>query len=284
MNRPTELAAALRALEACDPKPAEILVSDDSPASDRRSEDVCRQFRAVKYQVGLRSGLSANRNACVAASAGKWLHFTDDDLIVPADFYSRAAKVLAIRGDRSVVSGCEWKYEHGPDAPPALMQPQHSGFWAHMRNAEKQDANCVVINAAVFPRELFRTARFDERLKYGCEESDITLQAIHAGYKLVYEPSLFVKHYPSTANRDQYRGWLIASQVYAGLKRQWLYRGGALGAVAFGAFAVPRLLLFQLRRSGLSAFIASTMQACRGIAYFLPLLHARNSRLGHESA
>jgi len=279
MSRPRELDRALRALQACAPMPTEILVSDDSPASDRRSEDLCRQFGAVRYQVGPRRGLSANRNVCVAASVGSWLHFTDDDVTVPADFYDRAAKVAAIRGDRSVLCGFEWRYDGGPDAPPARVEPQRSGFWAHMRDAEKQDANCVVINAAIFPRELFRCARFDEMLKYGCEESDITLQALHRGYKLAHDPSLFVNHYPSAANRDQYRRWVITSQVYAGLKRQWLFRQSGIGTLGFGALAVPRLLLFQLRRDGLSQAVSGTTQACRGVGCFLTLLGSRRTKV-----
>jgi GT2 family glycosyltransferase len=265
-NRPDELRKCLDSLARCEPAPSQVIVSDDSAATDLQSEALCWQYPRVEYQRGPRSGLSANRNACLRECRSDWIHFIDDDVVVDAGFYAKCGNLLPTLEPRTIVTGCERNFLR---RHPFKVRPRRHGFWILMLPARKTKFNCVVINATLFPRSLFDQIEFDEFFKYGCEESDISLHAASIGYRLVYADDLSVDHHPAAANRDVYRGWLVASQVYAGLKRQWNYKHSYVRTVAFAAVAVPRLLLHTLRRKGLKAFVDATQQAGRGFVHFL---------------
>ena len=280
MNRADDLRRALLALHACEPRPSQIVVSDDSPADRRESAAVCGEFPDVVYVIGPRRGLAANRNAALRVANADWIHFIDDDVIVPSDLYGCFASV-AQRRPVSLISGSEHRYESA-DAAPVRVEPPYAGFWAHL-GPRPGAANCVVINAAFFPAGLFKRAQFDEFLKYGCEESDITCHAIALGYELVYEPSLSVSHYPSSVNRSLYATWTIASQTYAGLKRQWCYRRSSIRTIGYAFIATPRLILFHARRGGWTGLRASLVQASRGTWHFLRQLNCQSIRNGIET-
>ncbi|MGC4030165.1 MAG: glycosyltransferase [Tepidisphaeraceae bacterium] len=275
MNRPDELRCGLEALCMCEPRPDEILVSDDSPEMDRCTEEVCGEFSRIAYHRGPRRGLAANRNAAIAGVNSDWIHFIDDDVKVRPDFYKNAGEIIASLSEPALLSGFE--QNHSPDREPRLVKPPYAGFWPHLEDAAGRSPTCVVINAALFPRELLQTTPFDERLKYGCEESDITCHALAKGYRLIVDERLVVDHYPSPANRSVYQGWLIASQVYAGLKRQWLYARNPLKAVLYLLIAVPRLVIFHFRRGGLRGGVAALKQTAQGLKYFAELLQERRS-------
>ena len=280
MNRPDELAGALRALAACRPEPAEVLVSDDSPEADRRSQAVCAGLDRVRYQRGPRRGLGANRNAAVAAVTADWVHFIDDDVEVLPGFYATAADVIdGVGGANVVVTGVERRHASRSDPAPVVVAPPYAGFWAHFQPVPAgRSPTCVVINAALFPRRLLTRTPFDERLKYGCEESDITCHAIALGYSLVCDARLAVDHYPAAENRAVYGKWIVASQVYAGLKRQWVYGRTATGTIGFLALAVPRLLAYHARAGGLRGGASAVRQAGRGLGYFVGLLRESSGR------
>jgi GT2 family glycosyltransferase len=250
MNRPDDLVRALAALAACDPPPVKVVVSDDSPEADRRSEAACAGGHGVLYRRGPRRGLGANRNAALTAIGdADWVHFIDDDVIVPTDFYRVATDTCRRAAGLTLISGGEVR--HGPGDAAVTVVPPRASFWPHLLPPGRDGGNCVVINAALFPRGLFERAAFDEGLRYGCEEVDMSREAEHLGYRLLYEPALCVDHYPSPTNRDGYRAVEFTSAVYAGLKHQLFRRRRPLAAAAFVAVAIPRMYLNHVRQDGL---------------------------------
>ncbi|TWT97967.1 putative glycosyltransferase EpsH [Botrimarina colliarenosi] len=278
MTRPDDLRRALEALSQSGAPPLEVLVSDDSPADDRRSEEVCRSFAGVHYAPGPRRGLSANRNAVVRRCRGDWVHFIDDDVQVPPGFYAEAERVVAGLDTDCVVTG--YQYDFQPEAEtPWLTKPAYCGLWAHMSPAEDGKANCVVINAALFPRGLFEAALFDERFRYGWEEADITQHAIALGKRVEVAPTLVVDHYPSPSNRDLYAKLIDASAVYAGLKRQFSYNRSLGGTLLFATVGVGRLLLHRLRARGVAGATASARGAIQGYSLFLDFLMHKSEPL-----
>jgi GT2 family glycosyltransferase len=268
MNRPEDLARALGSLGACLPQPDEVIVSDDSPEADRRTEAVCSRWPGVRYQRGPRRGLGANRNASVATVTADWIHFIDDDVRVGPETYAEAAELIRVIPPRTVITG--WQRDRNDrDGSIIPIRPQWHGFWVHMVPAVGDKLNCVVINATLFPRSLFDLARFDEYFWYGCEESDISSLALHCGYRLQRTEALVIDHHPSNINRNAYRGHLAASQVYAGLKRQWVYRRSIIRTVCFITLAVPRLLLSIARRHGLRSAYFAAGPCARGLFSFI---------------
>lgn len=262
MRRPDDLRKALRSLAECEPPPFEVLVSDDSPEDDRRTEQLSTEFEGVLYSRAPREGLAANRNAVAARATGDWLQFIDDDVTVPEDFYAIASDAVGpLVGERVVLTGHEQRYVPGTDEPPRKITPPVVGFWCHMRPAGKAGPNCVAIASALFPREVFGTCNFDPFLRYGYEESDFTLSVLKRGYRIVTVQDLFIRHYPSPVNRDGYAGVVVRSAVYAGLRRQLVHKRDPLAALGFATIAVPRLALSLTRRRGLRV-LPSVIRDC----------------------
>jgi GT2 family glycosyltransferase len=269
MSRPDDLRLALESLAACAPTPHEVVVSDDSPEVDRRSERLCEGFPQVAYHRGPRRGLSANRNRIVGVASGDWIHFIDDDVVVPSDLYGRVGSLLQDFGDALIITGVEHRVTRGAGSEPVIIRPPRTGFWAHARDGG-DTPNCVVINAAFFPQRLFRSGiRFDEFLRYGCEEFDVSLAAACAGFALHFDPAIEVIHTPSPENRDGYADVVLASTVYAGLKRQWVHHKSVLGTIAFLLVAVPRVGIHCLRADGPRSIGRISVQVTRGVRAFL---------------
>jgi GT2 family glycosyltransferase len=281
MSRPDDLRKAIEALAQCQPTPSEVHVSDDSPAEDRRSEELCKAYPLVQYGRGPRRGLSANRNAVIARTGGDWLHFIDDDVVVPPDFYARALAKLPTIDAGSILAGSE-RNHNAQTGHVALVSPPYCGLWAYMRAPANEQPNCVVINATLFPRDLFDQALFDERFRYGWEESDITQHALALGKSLVVDPTLVVDHYPSPTNRSAYAPWKDASAVYAGLKRQAIYNRSIAKTTLFSVAGIARLLLNRFRHGGLRGAIASANGARLGVGFFFNYLATRSETLSGQ--
>ena len=268
MNRPGDLRAALASVAACDPPPFEVFVSDDSPEADRRSEAVAGEFPGVRYGRGPRRGLSANRNACIAATSGDWVLFIDDDVTVPPGHFWDVAAAVARAGPRAVVSGWEDKrIERDGRVWRARIEPPGVGFWGLQDRPHNGRPDGVVMNAAAFPRSLFDAgAAFDERLRYGSEEIDACRQARRLGYGVVFDGSVGVRHDPASTNRDAYVQSRGASHLYATMKGHLVHRRAPLAFTAFALLGPPRLVARSLRRRGVRAGLLAVRQAGRSYA------------------
>ena len=108
----------------------------------------------------------------------------------------------------------------------------------------------VVINAALFPRELFDRVRFDPRLKYGLDEVDLTTQAVACGYRIVpcFEASNL--HFPSALGREGYGEAAIAARLYVTLKRRRYTESSRLRGWAGFGLAAAHAYLAACRRYG----------------------------------
>lgn len=203
--------------------PTQILVSDDSDEHQAtQTRAVCNAEAGVTYIHGPRRGLSANRNHCLdhLAPSVDAVSYVDDDVVIRPDFLAEAAKALRRAPPKTIITGRENK--DGFD-----VTPHNCSFWGHQEVPPKgeNDYHTIVINTALFPRDLFNSARFDEALRYGSEEADICAQAEAVGYKICFCPTLVNDHYPSSVNRTEYAKVVEASRLYSTYKRyKWLER------------------------------------------------------------
>lgn len=261
MSRPDDLRKALIALNACDPRPSQVLVSDDSPAGDRRTEELCTEFTFATYQVGPRKGLSANRNAAIVGVTTDWIHFIDDDVIVPDNFYATCRNRIS---ETKTTNGLQiftgWEQNYKNPAQALRVKPHNVDFWGYQilaRDDSTEPLASIVINATLFPLALFRYLRFDEALRFGCEEVDVARHAVSIGSTLTFCDDLYVKHYPSPSNRELYRPWSITSKVYATSKGHLLYSDRPLlvriaTMLAYLTSGPIKLVLHNIRKNGLS--------------------------------
>ena len=74
-------------------RPAQVIVSDDGDPG-RTVEEVAGAFPGVLYLRGSQEGLAVNRNTCLAAATAPWIHFVDDDVVIPPTFFAEAAAAI----------------------------------------------------------------------------------------------------------------------------------------------------------------------------------------------
>lgn len=244
MNRPGELENCLRSIFQGEELPDEIVVSDDSPDGNP-SREVVSRYRGAIYREGPRRGLGANRNACIEHASAGYLLFIDDDARVSPDFARVARDAIRSAEPNTIVTGYERKHEGGTGQK---ITPHNLDFFGFQRLPVEGEYRSIVINATVFPRELFDRARFDERLRYGSEEIDMAHHALSLGYRIRYDERLHVDHYPSPTNRERYERYIHASRLYATAKSYWQYERSLPKTLAYAILAPLHLLGSALKK------------------------------------
>jgi glycosyltransferase involved in cell wall biosynthesis len=204
LGRIDEVLQFIRALQQLDHNDFELIIVDQNP--DDRLQMACSAIRVdfpIRY---LRSpqdkGLSRGRNIGIAMASGEILCFPDDDCLYPA---SLIKKVLGRfdETDSDIVCG----RAAAPDGRPINGRFETSAQQVDLRNVFTTQIEWVVF----FKRHVFDKLRgFDEDIGVGastpwqsCEGPDITIRALHAGYKVFYDPALYA-HHPEldTSNPD----------------------------------------------------------------------------------
>lgn len=234
---------------ASRPAAHQIVVADDS-AGEETERLVRAQETKIDYVRGPRTGLGANRNAAIDAADGDFLLFLDDDAVLGESFLAKMEAKLgtvpASQRRRTILAGTE--LNRGRTVVP--NEQNLLGFQS--RPYRRGEAlRTVVINAALFPRELFDRVRFDPRLQYGLDEVDLTTQAVACGYRIVpcFEASNL--HFPSAVGREGYGEAAIAARLYVTLKRRRFTEGSRLrGWTGFG-LAAAHVYLAACRQQGL---------------------------------
>lgn len=248
-NRPEELARCLGSLQTSSRAVGQTIVSDDS-TEPQTQELIARDYPWVQYVPGPRRGLGANRNCALARASGDYLLFLDDDACLGPAFLDRCLVALKEQNespDRVIVSGRE-------NNRGVLVRAHEQSFLGFQRVPYREgDAlRTIVINATLFPRELFTEVRFDEQLIYGYDEVDIALGAVSCGYRIVQCDEAVNEHYPSPINRSYYRPHAEASRLYVTLKRYASYERDPLKAALYVLCAPTHCAAAALRRRGLA--------------------------------
>lgn len=246
-NRPDDVEKALSSVFRAMLVPSQIIVSDDSDESKAvQTRRVCADFSGVIYCRGPRRGLGANRNCCLdhLASDIEAISFIDDDVVVTPSFFSMAVEAYTVAPLKVIITGGEHK--NG-----VHVTPHNCSFWGHQEVKPRgvDDYHAIVINATLFPRQLFDAARFDEALRYGSEEIDMCAQAEALGYSIRYVPGLSNDHYPSQINREEYAHVIESSRLYSTYKRYRWLEGSRIKAAMFALLA-PLHLLMNLCKTG----------------------------------
>jgi GT2 family glycosyltransferase len=274
MNRPDDLATCLTSVFNGRSVPDEVIVSDDSP-DPGPSREVADRF-AVRYLEGPRQGLARNRSRCVDQLATDFVGFIDDDVILPAGYLAAVRARLRHLGDHTVLTGGEVR--HGEGGAATLVQPHHTDFLGFQRRPASSPLKAIVINSTFFPRSLFASCRFDERLRYGSEEVDIARQAGRAGYRIEHDGGLLVDHHQSPINRASYARHVHASRLYASAKNYLYLEPDPLRAAAYAVVAPTHLLAASAKAERVAGARAAATSIRTATGYLLDYRRARRRR------
>ncbi len=258
-NRPRELERALASIAASSHAADQIVVSDDGDGEEAATVVAAAQL-PVTYVRGPGTSLGANRNCAAAAAQGDFLLFLDDDALLGEDYLAtmdrQLSEVAPERRQRTILAGVELNRGHTvvPNEQDLLgfqSRPYRGG----------EPLRTVVINAALFPRQLLEEVRFDLSLRYGFDEVDFTTQAVARGYSIQPCFEAVNEHLPSPSGREAYAEAAIAARLYVTLKRRRLTEGSPLRAWLGFGLASAHVMLASVRRLGLAAGTRTARQA-----------------------
>ena len=269
MNRPDDLNRCLGSVFQSVEKPDEVIVSDDSP-DPQPTKTAVAKYPGVVYQPGPRRGLSPNRNACIRRASGSHIIFIDDDVCVPPEFFAVARALIASEPEK-IITGYEINHGGGGrwQGEVRKVTPNNTDFWGLQRAPVEKEYCAIVINSTIFPRRLFKEALFDENLRYGSEEIDMAMHATSLGYRIIYQDSLYVNHYPSSVNREHYQRFVHASRLYATTKAYLDYERSLLKTLAYVVLAPLQLAGSFVKKGDLAGIWQAYQATALAARYFL---------------
>jgi glycosyltransferase involved in cell wall biosynthesis len=228
----------------------------------------------VRYFFEAKQGLSHARNRGIAEAAGEFIIFTDDDVVVPADWVEHYSNAITTLGADAVFGRIlpEW-YGPPPDFYCPDMQPAYALldygpnlFVVNDRGREFYGANFGCKKALLrelggFNANLGRTAG---RLFIG-EERELFLSLMDRAAKIIYDPAIFVHHIIAEKRKKKsylrkYYWDIAVSLVYmADLRRKRSILGIPLyklrECLAFYFPALLRALLYLVSFNGKRLFL-----------------------------
>lgn len=246
-RRPDDLRRCLQSTQNSGVPLHEVIVSDDDP--DATARPVCEEFANVRWVPGPARGLCANRNRALEEVSGSHVLFLDDDAELAPDFLLRVRRLLSEDrelGARLIVTGRERRDDGHVTAARA------QSLLGHQERAYGADdpRDTVVINAAVFPVALFAHLRFDERIRYGYDEVDLTTRAVALGFAIIEDPLAINLHHHSTAARGDYESVTDASRLFVTHRRLRDTERRPMAARGYLALASAHLVAARLRAEG----------------------------------
>lgn len=217
-DRRAELVAALAAIAAASPSPAEVVVVDNA-STDGTRQALARRFpRARVLPQATNLGVARARNLGIEAASHEWVVCLDDDAVLAAPgVLAAATRRLLAEPDLAVVAGRIVNAARGEtlshEFPRRGLSPEQV--------AREQDVAYFVGCAFAVRRSAFLAAGgFYERLHYGLEELDLAYRLLDAGWRLRYVPDFAVRHRASPAARRD-AGWhfhLMRSRVLVAVR------------------------------------------------------------------
>jgi len=177
-----------------DKNKLEIILVDGG-STDRTREII--QSYPVRLIVEKRKGLNVARNTGIRSSKGEIVLFTDSDCVVSRGWIRQIVKNFR---DKEVgcVGGSVFRYEENflsryadESIMPVLRRFRRRRV---LRNVEPPMSYPAGCNMA-FRRDVFKkVGEFDEEIHYGFDEDELVERACKAGYKMILDPEVVVKH------------------------------------------------------------------------------------------
>jgi GT2 family glycosyltransferase len=207
--------------------PSEIVVVDQSAEENDELAELVRHHSQLKVVRSSTRGLSAGRNAGVAAAQHGVLVFTDDDVLAEPGWLRELTDQLTQADGRTVVTG---RVVAGPPERPGAQTDSVSSPTKPRINRGVLTTDPLAGNNFSLLRDAFEEiGAFDERLGPGAryrsaDDNDFGRRLLSAGYTILYVHEAVLVH----------RAWRAGDQL---TRLQWDY------GVGQGAFLGKHLSL-----------------------------------------
>jgi Glycosyl transferase family 2 len=224
----------------------EVIVVDDG--STDRTADVARRYSCTLIEGDHNRGVSAARNAGIAAATGDILFFLDSDEALTQDSVANAVEILESAPDCGCVHGLIAPDPLFDDGPIERYRTLHNHFWLARGIGELETA--FFAQAAV-PRRVFdRIGGFDEALR---DSEDLEFSdRLAPHYTIILTDRVQARHDeehrlgPLLAEKFRRAKLLVPALVAARLRGRTNLTANSLPSVAAAAFTLGMLLVSLL--------------------------------------
>jgi len=231
-------------------RPLEIVAIDNGSTDEttalfdsfaEKAKDAGIRFRPTRLEENI--GAASGRNLALEQVEGEYIVFLDND-VVPAtlSWIERLRKVLD--GDRTIgIAGPKLIYPF----PPHLIQFAGGAVtptgWVQFRGrgeprdhpdfSTPREVQCLISACWMMPREVHRQiGPLDEAFNpLQFEDIDYCYRARHAGYRVVYEPSVEMYHFENvtSGNTPQINYTYVTIKNGMRFKKKWRFMFEAEG-------------------------------------------------------
>lgn len=247
-DRTDNLACCLDSLTQVNYPRLDVLVIDNAPSTEATCTLMANRFPQFRYVCESRPGLDWARNRAIAESIGNIVAFTDDDVVVDAEWVAALARAFTEDESVMAVTGLVVPFELETDAQ--ILFEDYGGFGKGFERTWFQTDHRVDRNIAMmhgwagkfgtganmaFRRKLFdQIGLFDPALDVGTVTNgggdiEMFFRVLKEGHTLLYEPAAIVRH---RHRRD-----------YASLRRQIVNNG-----IGFTSYMVRSALHYPNER------------------------------------
>jgi GT2 family glycosyltransferase len=203
------LAECLASLSAQNFQAFEIIVIDNSGRGLVREQGHGANPRARILEMTHNVGFGAAINAAILASTATYVATLNDDAVASAQWLNALATALDARPDAGMcASQVRLAGESVLDSAGMLLAADGSSKQrGHMRRPEDFNRAGEVLlpsaSAALYRRAMLdEIGAFDADFFLYCEDTDLGLRAVRAGWRCLYEPAARVEHrYSHSAGR-----------------------------------------------------------------------------------
>jgi GT2 family glycosyltransferase len=197
-NRPSLLNETIDSILNGLEVPDEIIIIDQSDTPDEKlavltTERPCK----IRYQWTKPPGLSHARNLGIKTAQNDWLVFTDDDVLVTADWFGVLLRALDAGDQRTVVTGrvLAVHEHHNGGFAPSIKEDENPAVYQGRVGQDVLYSNNMAFRKSV----VAEIGDFDERLGPGtrfpsAEDNDLGFRLLEAGYRIVYVPQAVLYH------------------------------------------------------------------------------------------
>jgi GT2 family glycosyltransferase len=280
-DRPGPVARCLEAILRGATLPAQIVVVDQSSDSGVEAEvrPLVAPGVAVQYIRQPRLGLSASRNAALAAATQPAVAFTDDDCVPDRGWLAAVSAALAVPEPPAAVAGRVLPLGE-PSAGTYVVSPRGDDRPTDYRAGAVPWAVGTGGNFAGSRAWLERVGGFDERLGAGspgraAEDADLIYRVLRAGGVVRYDPAAVVYHERQTESQRLRSRWTYGFGIAAACAL-WTRRGDPGALRLLGTWMAKQVALLAgalVRRDGFLARqrTLSLRGGVRGLFYGLRL-------------
>ena len=209
-DRPDDMKLCLEAISKLDYPNLDILVVDNAPQTEATKALVETHYPQVRYVREPRPGLDWARNRAILEAKGEIIAYTDDDVVVDAEWVKALAQVFAENSEIMAVTGLVVPYELETEAQVLFEEYGGFGKGFEQRWYRKTESKLpwqflgagqygTGANMA-YRRSLFtQIGSFDPALDVGTVTNgggdlEMYFRVLKEGHTLIYEPRAIVRH------------------------------------------------------------------------------------------